>query len=53
MQSNPQIVVVDDDEDIREIVVQLTLETVPLAQISAMPNGREALARIKNHGAIW
>ena len=51
MQSNPQIVVVDDDEEVREIVVRLTLETVPQAQISSMPNGREALARIKDHGA--
>jgi CheY-like chemotaxis protein len=51
VQSNPQIVVVDIDEEIREIVVQLTLETVPQAQISSMPNGREALDRIKIHGA--
>jgi len=51
MQSHPDIVVVDDDDAVREIVVQLTLETVPLAHISSMPNGREALAQIKNHGA--
>ena len=51
VQSNPQIVVVDNDEEIREIVVQLTLETVPQAQICSMPNGREALDRIRIHGA--
>ena len=51
MQSKPQIVVVDDDEVIREIIVRLTVETVPQAQISSIPNGREALARIKIHGA--
>jgi CheY-like chemotaxis protein len=51
VQSSPQIVVVDDDEVIREIVIRLTLETVPLAQISSMPSGREALGRIKIHGA--
>ena len=51
MQSKPQVVVVDDDDVIREILVRLTLETVPQAQISSMPNGREALDRIKIHGA--
>ena len=51
MQSIPRIVVVDDDEVIREIIVRLTVETVPQAQISSIPNGREALARIKIHGA--
>ena len=51
MQSDPEIVVVDDDDVIREIVVRLTLETVPLAHISSMPNGLEALAQIKIHGA--
>ena len=51
MQSKPQVVVVDDDDVIREILVRLTLKTVPQAQISSMPNGREALDRIKIHGA--
>jgi len=51
MQSHPAIVVVDDDDAVREIVVQLTQKAVPLAHISSMPNGREALAQIKSHGA--
>lgn len=51
MQSHPEIVVVDDDDAVREIVVQLTLEAVPLAHISSMLNGREALTQIKIHGA--
>ena|SRR5437762_10710088 len=51
MQSHPEIVVVDDDAAVREIVIQLTLEAVPLAHISSIPNGREALTQIKIHGA--
>ena len=49
--SNPQIIVVDDDDAIREIVVRLTQETVPQAKISALANAREALDLIKDHGA--
>jgi two-component system response regulator (stage 0 sporulation protein F) len=51
MQSNPQIVVVDDDDVIREMVVRLIQKTVPLAEISSLLNGREALERIESHGA--
>jgi CheY-like chemotaxis protein len=51
VQNNPQVLVVDDDTAIREILVQLTRDTVPEAQISAVHNGREALADLKLHGA--
>jgi CheY-like chemotaxis protein len=51
MQTRPQVVVVDDDDDVRDIVVRLTLETVPEAQVSSMPNGCEALAAVKANGA--
>jgi CheY-like chemotaxis protein len=51
MPDQPQIVVVDDDDAIREIVVHLASETLPLATISSLQNGRAALARIKSHGA--
>ena len=51
MRSNPEVVVVDDDDAIRDIIVQLTHEAVPQANISSMANGLEALERIKDHGA--
>ncbi len=51
MQTNPDIVIVDDDDVIREIVVRLTQETVPQAKIASLADGRQALERIKDHGA--
>jgi two-component system chemotaxis response regulator CheY len=51
MPNDPQIVVVDDDDVLRDIVVRLACETLPRANISSLPNGREALDRIKSHGA--
>ena len=47
----PKVVVVDDDDVNREVVVQLAKQTLPRAEIAGIPNGRDALDCIKAKGA--
>ena len=51
MKYSPQILVADDDAQIRELIVALVQRTLPDARITAVEDGRKGLDHYKAHGA--
>ena len=51
MKFPPQILIADDDAQIRVLIEGLVKRTLPDARITAVENGRKALEHFKKHGA--
>lgn len=51
MNHYPKVIIADDDEGVRDVLVSITRNTLPSAIISVAANGKEALGFYRRHGA--